>query len=161
MGKLILASTGHGICFVGLGDSTEELLSALTKEYPQATLSRARERDLERPLRHIKEYLDGGRTDLLELQLDVRGTAFQWRVWKKLQSIPSGETRSYSQIAEELSNPDGARAVARACATNPVALLIPCHRVVGKNGELAGYRWGIERKEALLEAELGGPRSEQ
>jgi AraC family transcriptional regulator, regulatory protein of adaptative response / methylated-DNA-[protein]-cysteine methyltransferase len=83
----------------------------------------------------------------------VQATAFQWKVWKRLQSIPFGETRSYGQVAEELSSPGGARAVARACASNPVALLIPCHRVVGKDGSARGYRWGVRRKRVLLEGE--------
>ena len=92
------------------------------------------------------------------LPLDLRGTAFQLRVWQALRAIPRGQTRSYSQLARELGNPNATRAVARACATNRVALLVPCHRVVGASGSLTGYRWGIERKRQLLEAERTGAR---
>jgi len=85
--------------------------------------------------------------------LDIRGTAFQWRVWRALQAIPAGETRSYSAVAESIGQPSAVRAVARACATNPVCLVVPCHRVVGKDGALTGYRWGTERKQRLLKGE--------
>ena len=97
-------------------------------------------------------YLQGRQPDL-NLPVDVQATAFQWQVWEALRAIPSGSTRSYSQVAKTLGHPQAARAVARACATNPVALVIPCHRVVRENGDLGGYRWGIERKKDLLERE--------
>ena len=92
----------------------------------------------------------------LDLPLDIQATAFQRRVWQQLQAIPLGETRSYSQVAEELGNPKAARAVAAACAANPVALVVPCHRVVRRDGGLGGYRWGVDRKSALLDQELSG-----
>jgi AraC family transcriptional regulator of adaptative response/methylated-DNA-[protein]-cysteine methyltransferase len=102
----------------------------------------------------------GGQTNsskkLAALQIDLRGTAFQLKVWQALRQIPHGETRSYSQLARELGDPKATRAVARACATNRVAIVVPCHRVVGANGSLTGYRWGVERKRMLLEAENSG-----
>ena len=102
-----------------------------------------------------------GSTDLLQNQenFDLRGTVFQLRVWQALRQIPRGETRSYSQLAREMGDPKSTRAVARACATNRVALLVPCHRVVGANGSLTGYRWGVERKRQLLEAESSAKKS--
>jgi AraC family transcriptional regulator, regulatory protein of adaptative response / methylated-DNA-[protein]-cysteine methyltransferase len=103
-------------------------------------------------VRGIIAHLDGRRPHL-DLPLDVQGTAFQWKVWRYLQSIPYGETRSYSDVARAIGAPAAVRAVARACATNKVCLVIPCHRVVGKDGGLAGYRWGVERKKKLLQKE--------
>jgi AraC family transcriptional regulator of adaptative response/methylated-DNA-[protein]-cysteine methyltransferase len=99
-----------------------------------------------------------GRSPHPDLPLDVRATAFQWRVWRQLRTIPYGQTRSYSQVAEAIGSPTAVRAVARACATNPVALLIPCHRVIRTDGSMGGYRWGIKRKEQLLAHEKAGTR---
>ena len=105
-------------------------------------------------VRSLQKYLRGGSHDV-HLPIDVRGTAFQWQVWRHLQSIPYGETRTYRQVAAAIGKPTATRAVARACATNPVALLIPCHRVIGTDGSLRGYRWGLERKGKLIAQERG------
>jgi AraC family transcriptional regulator, regulatory protein of adaptative response / methylated-DNA-[protein]-cysteine methyltransferase len=117
LGKVIVAGTGYGVCFVGLGGSEAALVSSLRREYPTASLSKARKRELGEPVRAILNHLAGGNAELGALPIDVQATAFQWKVWKRLQSIPYGETRSYSQVAEELSMPGGARAVAKACAS--------------------------------------------
>jgi AraC family transcriptional regulator of adaptative response/methylated-DNA-[protein]-cysteine methyltransferase len=154
LGRLLVAATPRGICSVKLGDSDEQLADDLRREYPAATISPDRS-DLAGWIKAILTYL-GGRRPHLDLPVDVQATAFQWRVWKYLQSIPYGETRAYSQVARAIGAPAAVRAVARACATNPVCLVIPCHRVVGKNGSLTGYRWGVERKRRLIDAEKKG-----
>jgi AraC family transcriptional regulator of adaptative response/methylated-DNA-[protein]-cysteine methyltransferase len=151
LGRLLVAATPKGICSVKLGDTDEMLESDLRDEYPAAAIAPNRT-DLARWVRTILTYLKGRRPHL-DLPLDIQATAFQWKVWRYLQSIPYGETRAYSQVAREIGKPAAVRAVARACATNPVCLVIPCHRVVGKNGSLTGYRWGVERKRTLLEKE--------
>jgi AraC family transcriptional regulator of adaptative response/methylated-DNA-[protein]-cysteine methyltransferase len=107
-------------------------------------------------VRAILDHLDG-RAPHLDLPLDVRATSFQWQVWRALQAIPRGETRTYSDVARAIKRPAAVRAVARACATNPVCLVVPCHRVIGKDGGLTGYRWGVERKRVLLEKEQERP----
>jgi AraC family transcriptional regulator, regulatory protein of adaptative response / methylated-DNA-[protein]-cysteine methyltransferase len=153
LGHLLVAATSRGICAVSLGDSEAELTAALRGEYPAA--------DLQPDPTHLQEWVEAllrylqGEQRHLDLPLDVQATAFQWRVWKHLQSIPYGSTRSYGEIARELGQPEAARAVAQACATNPVALIVPCHRVVRGDGGLAGYRWGADRKQTLLEGEKG------
>ena len=161
LGGLLVAGTESGICAVKLGDDMDVLLAELGQEFPAAILvgvsndqDSPDRGDLGAWVRHLLEYLDGQRTDI-DLPLDVVATAFQWRVWRQLQAIPTGETRTYQQLAEELEHPKASRAVGRACATNPVAPIIPCHRALRKDGGLAGYRWGLERKEALLEIERG------
>lgn len=151
LGRLLVAATGKGICAVRLGDSDAALEADLLGEYPAAEINRQDEflRNLvEQILRHIN-----GRHPHLDLPLDVQATAFQWSVWEKLRDIPYGTTRSYSEIAAAMGRPTATRAVARACATNPVALVIPCHRVIREDRSLGGYRWGIDRKRALLELE--------
>lgn len=153
LGRLLVAATAKGICSVKLGDSDRALRQDLRAEYPEAEISRSRT-DLSRWVKTIVAHL-GGRRPHLDLPLDIQATAFQWRVWRYLQSIPSGETRAYSQVARDIGAPTSTRAVARACATNPVCLVIPCHRVVQKDGGLGGYRWGIQRKRALLGNESG------
>jgi len=143
------------LCFIQFGDSQEELAAALTREYPSAQLAAVRKPwplPLRNWVRALEDYLEGAKT-LLELPLDIRATAFQMRVWRYLQSIPYGETRSYGSVAEGIGQPSAARAVASACARNQVALLIPCHRVIRGTGELGGYRWGTKRKQALLKGE--------
>ena len=162
LGRLLVAATERGVCFVSLGDSDAELTAALVREYPGATL----EPDISDELSAAQLGLSGwvqailqhlrGQQPHLDLPIDIQATAFQWRVWEALRAIPYGDTRSYRAVAEALGQPTAARAVARACATNPVALVIPCHRVVGEDGGLRGYRWGAERKRALLEQESGG-----
>lgn len=151
LGRLLLAATARGVCRVMIGDSDRTLERDLREEYPQATVRR-NDRILSAQVRSLLEHLRG-KSPHVELPLDVRATAFQWRVWQQLQAIPYGETRTYQQVAAAIGKPTATRAVARACATNPVALLIPCHRVIGTDGSLRGYRWGVERKEKLLAQE--------
>jgi len=151
LGRLLVAATAHGICAVSLGDRDNGLEAELRKDYPAAALHRD-DGALAQWIGPILAILDG-REPPIDLPLDVRATAFQWQVWQRLRAIPQGETRTYGQIAAELGRPKGARAVGRACATNPVSLLVPCHRAVGGDGRMTGYRWGIERKEALLQQE--------
>jgi AraC family transcriptional regulator, regulatory protein of adaptative response / methylated-DNA-[protein]-cysteine methyltransferase len=151
LGRLLVATTKRGVCAVSLGDTDSVLETALTREYPAAEIQRD-DTDLGFEVNAIIEYLDG-RQPHLNLPLDVQATAFRWRIWEELRHIPYGSTRSYSQIAQAVGNPRAARAVAQACAANPVALVIPCHRVVRENGESGGYRWGKERKQRLLAQE--------
>jgi AraC family transcriptional regulator of adaptative response/methylated-DNA-[protein]-cysteine methyltransferase len=151
LGKLLVAATEKGVCAVSFGDSEQELTASLMKEFPAAEIE-CDESKLKAYVRAIVEHLDGTRRTL-ELPLDLQATAFQLCVWAELRRIPYGETRSYKEVAEMLGNAKASRAVARACATNPVALLTPCHRVVQANGNSSGYRWGVERKEKLLAQE--------
>jgi AraC family transcriptional regulator of adaptative response/methylated-DNA-[protein]-cysteine methyltransferase len=151
LGYLLVAATPNGLCAVRLGDSTEELAAALNGEFPAASVQPDDGR-LGPWVASIQDYLAGAQPHF-DLPLDVRATAFQHRVWQALQAIPYGSTRSYREVAEAIGQPTAARAVARACATNPVALVVPCHRVVREDGSLSGYRWGIQRKEALLALE--------
>ena len=153
LGRLLIAATEKGICSVCLGDADAILEAALISEYPAATLERDND-ELGEWVNTLVRHLDGEQPNL-NLPLDVQATAFEWRVWTELQAIPYGETRSYREIAQAVGNPKGARAVANACANNPVALIVPCHRVVRNNGEIGGYRWGIERKQRLLRQEQG------
>jgi len=151
LGRMIVAATDIGICAIQFADSDEELEQGLKREFPFA----ARQRD-DGALRDWTQKLlrqMSGKSLNSSLPLDIQATAFQRRVWAYLQSIPYGETRSYSQVAKDMGQPTAARAVARACATNPISLAIPCHRVVRGTGDLAGYRWGIERKKTLLDLE--------
>jgi AraC family transcriptional regulator of adaptative response/methylated-DNA-[protein]-cysteine methyltransferase len=151
LGRLLVGATYLGICAVCMGDSDEAVEKALSEEYPSASLLRD-DQALHAFVTPIMNYFAGRQFDL-KLPLDVQASAFQLRVWKEIQSIHYGDTSTYSQIARGLGEPQAARAVARACATNPVSLVIPCHRVIGKNGELRGYRWGKERKQELLTLE--------
>jgi AraC family transcriptional regulator of adaptative response/methylated-DNA-[protein]-cysteine methyltransferase len=151
LGRLLVAATAKGVCAVTLGDSDIELEAALHDEYPAAEIAHD-DRVIETAAAAIIEHLNGKRPDL-KLPLDIQATAFQRQVWQALQEIPYGSTTSYSDIAERIGRPNAVRAVARACATNRVALVIPCHRVVGKDKKLTGYRWGVERKGKLLERE--------
>ena len=153
LGRLMVAATERGVCFVSLGDSDEALESALRGDYPAADLVRD-DAGLGETVQAILAFLDGERPGL-DLPLDIQGTAFQWRVWEALRAIPYGETRTYAQLAEAIDEPKAARAVGHACATNPVSLVIPCHRAVRTDGTLGGYRWGLSRKEALLAREKG------
>lgn len=153
LGRLLVAATARGVCAVSLGSDDTQLIDALFEEYPAAEISR-NDDGFQAWVSAIVAYLNGWQPHL-DLPLDLQATAFQLRVWQALIAIPHGETRSYAQIAAALNAPKSARAVARACATNPVSLVIPCHRVVREDGGLGGYRWGIERKAALLEQEKG------
>lgn len=147
-GLLYVATTGRGLCAVGLADDAVEALADLAAEFSKATRV-PDQQGLAPALAAILAHLDG-RSPHLDLPLDIRATAFQHQVWEALRAIPRGETRSYSEIAAALGRPEAVRAVARACATNPAALIIPCHRAVRQDGTLAGYRWGIDRKRRLL-----------
>jgi AraC family transcriptional regulator, regulatory protein of adaptative response / methylated-DNA-[protein]-cysteine methyltransferase len=151
LGRLLVAATERGVCFVSLGDSERALIAELKHDYPAAEIERD-ETHLHAWVSAIVAYLQGRQTQL-DLPLDAKGTAFQWRVWRELQAIPYGRTRTYGEIAEALGNPSASRAVGRACATNPVSLVIPCHRAVASDGKLTGYRWGVSRKQKLLEQE--------
>ncbi len=153
VGRLLLAATERGVCSIQFGESDAELESALRAEYPQAEIVRD-DKKLTRWVRTVRNRIRGENGGALPL--DIQATAFQRMVWEQLQAIPAGATRSYSEIAKRIGQPRAARAVARACATNPVAVAIPCHRVVREGGGLGGYRWGIERKEKLLALEKKG-----
>jgi AraC family transcriptional regulator, regulatory protein of adaptative response / methylated-DNA-[protein]-cysteine methyltransferase len=155
LGLLLVAVTERGVCSVSLGDDERALVEGLRAEYPAAELARTTDAD-DRLVDAVVAHVEG-RAEAEELPLDVRATAFQWQVWRALQRIPEGATRSYQAVAEELGRPTAARAVARACASNRVAVLIPCHRVVRGDGALGGYRWGIARKAALLAREGARP----
>jgi AraC family transcriptional regulator of adaptative response/methylated-DNA-[protein]-cysteine methyltransferase len=151
LGRMLIAATEKGICAIQFADSDGELQQGLMREFPFA----ARKRDdaaLAQWRVSLGQLLNGQETHP-SLPLDIRATAFQRRVWEHLQRIPRGETQSYSAVAKKLGMPKATRAVARACATNPVAIAIPCHRVVRQDGDMGGYRWGIERKEQLLAME--------
>jgi AraC family transcriptional regulator of adaptative response/methylated-DNA-[protein]-cysteine methyltransferase len=156
LGVLLVAATERGICKVSLGDSEAQLEADLVEEFSAATLTRD-DQQLVAWVAQIARHVEG-RQPRLDVPLDIRATAFQRQVWEQLQAIPYGTTRSYQAVADAIGRPTAARAVAQACASNPVALVIPCHRVVGANGGLSGYRWGIGRKQALLtrEAESTG-----
>jgi AraC family transcriptional regulator of adaptative response/methylated-DNA-[protein]-cysteine methyltransferase len=151
LGRLLVAATERGISAVYLGDADAPLRRELRKEYPRAELHPVGG-DFSRWVRTLLEHLNGAHPKL-DLPLDVRATAFQQRVWQELRRIPYGSTRTYGQIARALGKPTATRAVARACATNPVSIVVPCHRVIREDGNLAGYRWGLERKQALLTRE--------
>jgi AraC family transcriptional regulator of adaptative response/methylated-DNA-[protein]-cysteine methyltransferase len=152
LGKVLVAATERGISAVYLGDRESDLAAALRKEYPHAEVQRGSgkySKWVEAIVRHL-----AGSNPRLDLPTDVVATAFQRRVWEELQSIPPGTTRTYSDVARSIGRPSATRAVARACATNPASIVVPCHRVVRTDGALGGYRWGLERKKALLESEL-------
>lgn len=150
LGRVLIAATERGLCSVILGDEEERLVAELRKQFPAAEISAdgGLNGALERVVSQFTEH-----PAALDLPLDLRATAFQMRVWEALRRIPRGETMSYAELARSLGQPKAVRAVARACATNPVAVVVPCHRVIGSNGKPTGYRWGIERKEKLLEVE--------
>jgi AraC family transcriptional regulator of adaptative response/methylated-DNA-[protein]-cysteine methyltransferase len=152
LGHLLIAATERGLCAVRFGERESTLIAELRREFHAARISRD-DRGL-RPLAdQVRALLRESTTASVKIPLDIRGTAFQLQVWNALREIPRGETRSYSQIANAVGRPRAVRAVAKACASNPVAVVVPCHRVVQKNGSLAGYRWGTKRKAALLERE--------
>ena len=154
LGSLLVAATARGLCAVTLGDDAESLERALAAEYPQAALVHAQRDDetFATWVDAVVEHVDR-KGAMPALPLDIRATAFQWRVWRALQQIPLGETRTYTEVAEAIGSPSAARAVASACASNRVALVIPCHRVVRSDGSVSGYRWGPQRKRQLLEQE--------
>jgi AraC family transcriptional regulator, regulatory protein of adaptative response / methylated-DNA-[protein]-cysteine methyltransferase len=151
LGRILIAATERGICAIRFANTDGELLEGLKREFPFAT-RKTDDRGLRSWVVALLNQMRGQTADPA-LPLDIRATAFQRRVWKYLQSIPFGATRSYNQVAKAIGQPGAARAVARACATNPVAVVIPCHRVIREDGGMGGYRWGIDRKKSLLEME--------
>ncbi len=151
LGRMIVAATERGVAFIGFGDKDGELLGELQRDFPAAGIA-ADDGRLMSWIADIQDELNGG-PPALGVPLDIVATAFQARVWRALRNIPKGETKTYGEIAAELGQPKAARAVGRACATNPVSLVVPCHRAVGSSGSLTGYRWGTERKRQLLESE--------
>jgi AraC family transcriptional regulator, regulatory protein of adaptative response / methylated-DNA-[protein]-cysteine methyltransferase len=155
LGKVLVAATERGLCAVTLGDNTRAMERELRERFPAAKIETASMKDerLGATARAVISRMTEHPV-ALDLPLDLRATAFEQRVWRLLQTIPRGETRSYSAVAAELGQPRAVRAVARACARNPLAVVVPCHRVVGKDGKLTGYHWGTERKERLLKLEL-------
>ena len=153
LGKLLVAATERGVCAIRLGDDDAALKATLRSEFPAATLSHD-DAALGDWVQMLLRHLTGDQPNL-DLPLDIQATAFQRQVWEALRAIPYGATRSYGEVAEAIGRPTAVRAVARACATNPVALVVPCHRVVREDGSLGGYRWGMERKRALIEREAG------
>lgn len=154
LGVLLVAATARGVCAVKLGDNVKHLEEALASEYPAAVRKRvaAPSSELQAWVDAVVAAIDAGNARA-DVPLDVQASAFQWKVWRELQRIPLGQTRSYGEIAEAIGSPRAVRAVASACANNRVALLIPCHRVIRQSGDLGGYRWGLERKRKLLEKE--------
>jgi AraC family transcriptional regulator of adaptative response/methylated-DNA-[protein]-cysteine methyltransferase len=154
LGSIVVAASMRGICAILLGDDVDRLIAELHDQFPAAQLSGGDPAFDERVARTIS-FVDDPRIGL-GLPLDIRGTAFQQRVWRALGDIPAGSTASYATVAERIGRPGAARAVARACAANRIAVAIPCHRVVRQDGGLSGYRWGVERKQALLQKERAG-----
>lgn len=157
LGRILIGTTERGICAVYLGDSDEELEDSLQTEYPAANLL-AEEQIETRWIDALKGFLDSQALPD-EIPLDVQATAFQWKVWSFLRNIPTRETRTYGEVANAIGRPSAARAVARACAANPVAMIVPCHRVVRADGKTGGYRWGRQRKQALLDQEHTATKS--
>jgi len=149
LGHVLIAQTDKGICKISLGDDPKALVEDMQFEFGKAKFAEHADPSSLQP---VLDMIDA-KTQKIDLPLDLRGTAFQMRVWKELQRIPYGSTATYEQIARRIGSPTASRAVARACASNNVAVAVPCHRVVRKGGELSGYRWGIQRKKALLEQE--------
>ena len=151
LGLLLMAATAKGLCFVQFGENQEELIEALESEFARA--------EIVENMDALSVWMDGliqylnGRTKSIDAPLDMHGTEFQQSVWRYLRQIPAGETRTYSEVAEAIGRPEAVRAVANACASNRIAMVIPCHRVIRQDGSLGGYRWGLARKEALLEKE--------
>jgi AraC family transcriptional regulator, regulatory protein of adaptative response / methylated-DNA-[protein]-cysteine methyltransferase len=154
-GWMVVGATERGLCWLALGGTKAEAEATLHEEFPAAELHRDASLAtlIDAALGSVREGSDLSESRQSETAFDLRGTVFQLRVWNALRQIPRGETRTYSQLAREMGEPNATRAVARACALNRVAVLVPCHRVIGVSGSLTGYRWGVERKEKLLEAE--------
>lgn len=160
LGLVMIGATDRGICFLQFGEDETQLLAMLRAEYPAAQLSAMSPQGqalFDAWMQGLVAHLEG-RQPNLDLPLDTRGTAFQLQVWKYLQSIPYGEVRSYTEVAAAIGRPSAVRAVARACASNNIALLIPCHRVIRGDGSLSGYRWGLERKRVLIDQERANRR---
>jgi AraC family transcriptional regulator of adaptative response/methylated-DNA-[protein]-cysteine methyltransferase len=156
-GRLLVGATAKGVCFIGFAEPDDALMGDLRRRFPRASVT-TDDPALADTVRTVVAFLEEPK-QALDLPLDLRGTAFQQRVWRTLCEIPAGETRTYAQLAAMAGNPKAVRAVARSCATNPVSLAVPCHRVVGSDGGLTGYRWGVPRKKALLEGERRAAQS--
>jgi AraC family transcriptional regulator of adaptative response/methylated-DNA-[protein]-cysteine methyltransferase len=152
LGSILVASSDKGVCAILLGDDPAQLTRDVQKRFPRANLIGG-DRNYERLVSRVVGFVEQPRGGLINLPLDVQGTAFQHKVWQALRKIPAGKTVTYSEIAQRIGLPKAVRAVAGACATNPVAIAIPCHRVLRTDGSLSGYRWGVERKRALLKKE--------
>ncbi|NKB56338.1 MAG: methylated-DNA--[protein]-cysteine S-methyltransferase [Alphaproteobacteria bacterium] len=153
LGLVLIAATEQGVCAILFGDDPQALEDDLRDRFPARALLDGDDA-LTRIATRVLDFIDAADGEA-DFPLDVSGTAFQQRVWQALRGVEAGSTASYKDIAERIGNPNAVRAVARACAANPVAIAIPCHRVVRSDGSLSGYRWGIERKRALLEREAG------
>jgi AraC family transcriptional regulator of adaptative response/methylated-DNA-[protein]-cysteine methyltransferase len=151
LGAILVAQSGRGVCAIALGDDPEALVRELQDRFPRAQLIGG-DAGFEQLVAQVVGFVEAPRLGL-DLPLDVRGTAFQQRVWQALRDIPAGRTASYAEIAQRIGAPNAVRAVAQACGANALAVAIPCHRVVRRDGALSGYRWGVERKRALLERE--------
>lgn len=151
LGAILVAASDRGICAISLGDDPDALLRGLQDRFPRAELVGG-DPGFERTVAQIVGFVENPRQGL-DLPLDIRGTVFQQRVWEALRAIPAGQTANYAEIAQAIGKPGAHRAVARACAQNPLAVAIPCHRVVRKDGDTSGYRWGVERKRRLLDRE--------
>jgi AraC family transcriptional regulator of adaptative response/methylated-DNA-[protein]-cysteine methyltransferase len=151
LGALLVAQSERGVCAILLGDDPEALLHDLQDKFPKAELIGA-DAEFEQWVAKVVGFIEAPALGL-DLPLDLRGTAFQERVWQALRSIPAGSTASYAEIAQRIGAPRAVRAVAQACAANSLAVAVPCHRVVRSDGNLSGYRWGVERKQALLARE--------
>jgi len=151
LGKMIMAGTERGVCSVKFGEDSDSLVKDLGAEFPRAFIEK-HNGELDGWVEQMRNYFTG-EVCRFAIPLEIQATAFQMKVWEELRKIPFGETRSYSQLAESVGKPSAARAVATACAANPVAIVNPCHRIIHSNGTLSGYRWGVERKKALLEME--------
>jgi AraC family transcriptional regulator of adaptative response/methylated-DNA-[protein]-cysteine methyltransferase len=154
VGRILVAATARGLCFVEVGRADASLRDALRREFPRAEIAEHSSKALA-PFALAARAVAEANTVPDTVPLDIRGTAFQWRVWRALTRIPRGETRSYAAVAAAIGQPKAVRAVARACATNPIALVVPCHRVVGSDGTTGGYRWGSGTKRSLLRIETG------
>ena len=155
LGTVLVAASEKGICAISVGSDPEQLLQDFQVRFANATLGPGGE-DFDAWIASVVDFVETPGAGL-SLPLDIRGTAFQQRVWQALTEIPLGTTLSYTELAERIGSPKAVRAVARACATNTIALAIPCHRVVRSDGSLSGYRWGVERKRVLLEREVKAP----
>ena len=153
LGKVLVAASDKGVCFVALGDAAEPLLTNLRSRFPKARFVRG-DADFETLVAEVLGFVEAPARSF-ELPLDIHGTAFQRRVWAALREIPAGSTVSYAQIARRIGEPKSVRAVAGAIAANKIAVAIPCHRVLHSDGSLSGFRWGVERKRALLDKEAG------
>ena len=152
LGRVLVAATDRGLCFVEIGPDDRTLVAGLRREFSRASVD-AKASSALGPFVDVARAIARAQPVPTMVPIDIQGTAFQWRVWRALTRIPVGETRAYSRVAVSIGRPDATRAVARACATNPLSLVVPCHRVVGQDGSVTGYRWGTHVKTALLTTE--------